>query len=99
MGLDNIWIEPKGRTLPKVTFEPELQLYVGMLTDPAVSFRGKCYAGYVEAVTGADLYDDLDNATVLKIAAGLEGFVIHAQDLARMFRAFGDAGYNLAAWF
>ena len=99
MGLDNIWIEPKGRNLPPVTFDPPLALRVGMFTDPDCSFRGKCYASYVEAVTGIDLYEDLDNKTVIKVAAELEGFVVLARDLARMFRAFGDAGYNLAAWF
>ena len=99
MGLDNIWIEPAGKTLKAVTFNPPLQLWVGMLTDPARSFRGKAYAGYVQEVSGVDLYEDLDNATVLKVATGLEGFVTHASDLARMFRAFGDAGYCLHAWF
>ena len=99
MGLDNIWIEPKGKSLQPVRFDPPLRLWVGMLTDPANSFRGKAYAGYVEEVAGVDLYEDLDNATVLQVAADLEGFVTHAKDLARMFRAFGDAGYDLMAWF
>ncbi len=99
MGLDNIWIEPEGKRLQPVTFEPPLELGVGILTDPDYSFRGKIYASYVEAVTGVDLYEDLNNETVIKVAARLEGFVVHARDLARMFRAFGDAGYDLAAWF
>jgi len=99
MGLDNIWIEPEGKTLKPVTFDPPLQLAVGMLTDPAGSFRGKTYAWYVAGVARVDLYEKLDNATVLRVASDLEGYVTHARDLARMFRAFGDAGYDLAAWF
>ena len=75
MGLDNIWVMPKGQNLTAVTFEPPLQLAVGMLTDPENSFRGKCYAGFVETVTGVDLYDDLDNRTVLKVAIALERYV------------------------
>jgi hypothetical protein len=135
MGLDNIWNMPKGKELDVVTFDPPLKLAVGMLTDPEFSFRGKCYASFIREIAGVDLYDDLDNETVLKVAAALERFVaglsdkdiewqafhcfdqelgdvvrwhepaVHGlpvaqmRDLSRMFRAFGDAGYILVAWF
>ena len=100
MGLDNIWIEPDGKTLKPVTFDPPLRLTVGYFTDPANSFRGKCYAEFVEWATGGvDLYADLDNATVRRVATELEAFLPHATDLARTFRAYGNAGYRLVAWF
>jgi len=46
-----------------------------MLTDPASSFRGKCYADFIQALCGRDLYKTQNNKTVLKIAHALERFV------------------------
>jgi hypothetical protein len=103
MGLDNIWLAPNGQSLPPVTFDPPLKLAGGMFTgdadDPDSSFRGKCYVDFIGVVTGADLYDDLDNATVRKVADRLQSFLPHAIDLTRMFRAFGNTGYRLIASF
>ena len=70
MGLDNIWIAPKGKSLKPVTRSRLYSLRLEMLTNPADSFRGKSYAWYVAGAAHVDLYEDLDNATVLKVAAG-----------------------------
>jgi hypothetical protein len=98
MELDNFWVEPRQPRSPPVTFDPPLRVTAGWMTTPAASFRGKCCAEFIEWVTGGvDLHGDLDADTVRHVATELEAFLPHATELARMFRAYGDAGYRLVA--
>lgn len=62
-----------------------------------LGFRGKDYASFFERVTGKDIYVNLSNAEVLEVAAILEDHARAASEFARMFRAYGEAGYQLLA--
>jgi hypothetical protein len=87
MGLDSIWYMPgekeiceredhtfEERLALHPTFDPELKLVGGMFSgNGRQSFRGKAYYEFVEQVTGVSLYqDDIDNATIRKMADALE---------------------------
>ena len=112
MGLDNIWTDAD----PEPVFDPELRLCGGMFSAHGQgSFRGKVYADLLYKTLGVDLYKNLDNAEVRRIADLLEGVdeehwsLEYTEDWAwsgaalkdfrRMFRAYADAGARLVAWY
>lgn len=77
MGLDNYWFvgsedDPQEVIVP---FDPPLHLIGGIFSGHGSgSFRGKVYAGVIEAVSGVSIYDDQDNATVKRIADALDDY-------------------------
>jgi hypothetical protein len=109
MGLDSFWKGSVG-----VTFNPPLRLIGGMLSGNGDgSFRGKCYADFVERVTGESLYQEVIKPEVVKqmaekIAvqqweeqeAGREfENEVEFKDLQRMFQAYAAAGHSLCGWW
>jgi hypothetical protein len=90
----------------------ELNLVGGMFSGHGCgSFRGKCYSGIVEMVTGRSLYDALPNEVVREMADEMEKKAYSEDmeefgldeagwnDLVKMFRLYADAGANLHAWY
>ena len=57
MGLDSYWLDGDKK---KASVPGHFRLVGGMLSGHGNdSFRGKCYAGLVESVTGVSLYQEL----------------------------------------
>jgi len=109
MGLDNFWYQndaPEGTPPMGLSFDPPLNLCGGMFSAHGEgSFRGKVYADLIHEVSEIDIYGDLSNEQVKQIADALEFQLTLANpnldihDLARMFRAYADAGAVLVAWY
>jgi hypothetical protein len=103
-----------GETAPVITFDPPLNLISGIMSEHGEgSFRGKVYAETIEHLSEISLYQELmENTNVQNIATALEQHIENTQhepeiesidpdlkDLARMFRAYGNAGYSLIGWW
>ena len=115
MGLDSFWEHPDSDTTPgHLAFVPPLNLCGGMLSgNGAGSFRGKAYARLIEAATGVSLYRErISNEDIVAMAGALESYqpsrttddeIADAEadlpDLRRMFRAYGNAGFELRGWW
>ena len=96
--------------LPKFD-DPQPSLCGGMFSGHGFdgSFRGKVYAELVEDITGVSLYSEwIDNDIVKLMADKLDAACQRQEyvygdsdlyDLARVFRAFADAGYSLTGWW
>lgn len=105
MGLDSFWVYPDGDDVKHPEFDPPLRLCGGMFSgNGSGSFRGKVYDADIRVVTGQSLYREvIDNETVRLMAERLEMFSTsespEQKDLARMFRAYADAGFMLKGWW
>lgn len=108
MGLDSFWVHPDGEDVPHPEFDPPLRLCGGMFSgNGSGSFRGKVYEDLVREVTGHSLYQEvIDNETVRAMADDLAVLQncssrdnIEQKDIARMFRAYADAGFELKGWW
>ncbi|NCA13187.1 MAG: hypothetical protein EBS89_03490 [Proteobacteria bacterium] len=111
MGLDSFWVDENSK---KASVPGEFRLVGGMLSGHGNdSFRGKCYNGIVEAVTGVSLYQEkIGNEVVREMSDKLGAVQWSSQfgfdhdidesefrDLVRMFRLHADEGHSLCGWW
>lgn len=123
MGLDNYFVKPypdsdgKYESMDTIDFEKPLAIIGGMFSaagGTGPSFRGKCYNGFVEMVTGVSLYEDfVPNSTVREMAREIEEAVENGvvdpggydisqnklKDFSEFFSAYADAGAALISWY
>ena len=112
MGLDSFWTLPGSKEPLGLEFNPPISLCGGMFSGHGSgSFRGKVYEQYIKSITGVTLYqEEIPNPIIVEMAAKLEAEVpkrpcgqvdehCEVRALARMFRAYADAGAVLKGWW
>jgi len=105
MGLDCYWTKPGESKSTPLDFDPPL-CFEGehdrqQRREGWAHFRGNAAADLIEELTGVSLYGHIENHVVMEMADILERDAFRrpmtdmVRDLARLFRAYGKAGYEL----